>query len=306
MRRLLLILFFLSVLLRVCPDGVAKEFPYIRKAEAKVRVTFTPSTGAFTYSYSITNSPESLGKIVSIRIDLSRVPGSEQVGPGSLVSNPNIYAKQLSEWEMKRAGGNVIPVAFVSTPQSKWLCIQGKTAEFIGGDDVFIAPGKTLGEFVMASLGPVGIRQVAFKPIFELEEYFPSIDTPGFTDDQILKIIRDTRAAKKAIEFKILSLGPTSFPEGGTLSDKIGFLISEKEKAVQLGWIDNQGVANSLNKKLAVAKVRVETGQKAAGNNVLHAFIHELQAQQGKHINDNAFYLLKANTEFLIFKLESR
>lgn len=103
---------------------------------------------------------------------------------------------------------------------------------------------------------------------------------------------------------KVKTVGPDILPDALRSDQLIDRVVTLKEQAFQLRWIDNQGVANSLNKKLSVAKVRIQTGQKAAGINVLHAVIHELQAQQGKHVNDNAFYLLKANAEFLIFKIE--
>ena len=49
-------------------------------------------------------------------------------------------------------------------------------------------------------------------------------------------------------------------------------------------FIDNQGVANSLLAKLHAAQAAEDRGQIATAVNNLSAFIHEVQAQAGKHI----------------------
>ena len=80
-------------------------------------------------------------------------------------------------------------------------------------------------------------------------------------------------------------------------------LITLKEESFKLGWIDNRGIANSLNKKLENTKDAVNRGQNETAKNILNAFINEVESQRGKHINDNAYYLLKTNAEFIVSKL---
>ncbi len=70
------------------------------------------------------------------------------------------------------------------------------------------------------------------------------------------------------------------------------------------GWITNNGIINSLNVKLRAAKESLQKDKKETAANQLKAFINELNAQKGKHINENAWALLKANAEFIIAKLE--
>ena len=50
------------------------------------------------------------------------------------------------------------------------------------------------------------------------------------------------------------------------------------------GFIDNQGVTNSLLAKLDAAQAAQDRGQTGTAINLLGAFIHEVQAQAGKHI----------------------
>ena len=54
--------------------------------------------------------------------------------------------------------------------------------------------------------------------------------------------------------------------------------------AAQQGFIDNQGITNSLLAKLDAAQAALDRGQTPVAINSLQAFINEVQAQAGKHI----------------------
>ena len=56
------------------------------------------------------------------------------------------------------------------------------------------------------------------------------------------------------------------------------------QHAAQQGFINNQGVTNSLLAELSAAQTAQDNGQTSAAINTLQAFIHEVQAQAGKHI----------------------
>jgi hypothetical protein len=47
------------------------------------------------------------------------------------------------------------------------------------------------------------------------------------------------------------------------------------------GWVDNQGICNSLRVKIQHDETR--------------ALLNELEAQRGKHVNDLAYFLLAGN-----------
>src|SRR6266487_2045914 len=56
------------------------------------------------------------------------------------------------------------------------------------------------------------------------------------------------------------------------------------QHAADEGFIDNQGVTNSLLAKLDAAQAALDRGQTSVAINNLEAFIYEVQAQAGKHI----------------------
>ena len=54
--------------------------------------------------------------------------------------------------------------------------------------------------------------------------------------------------------------------------------------AAEMGHISNMGVANSLLRKLDAAQAAQDRGQSDVAVNQLHAFVNEVNAQTGKHI----------------------
>jgi hypothetical protein len=57
------------------------------------------------------------------------------------------------------------------------------------------------------------------------------------------------------------------------------------EHAADQGFINNQGVTSSLLAKLDAAEEALEHGHTSQAINELEAFIHEVQAQAGEHID---------------------
>jgi len=79
----------------------------------------------------------------------------------------------------------------------------------------------------------------------------------------------------------------TSNPNDTRFSITIDDIIEDIETAYNIGWIDNIGVKESLVKKLK-------------GDNGLKDFLNELEAQYGKHINNQIHNLLKEDVEWLL------
>lgn len=68
------------------------------------------------------------------------------------------------------------------------------------------------------------------------------------------------------------------------LTPTIASLTTCVEHAASQGIITSQGVANSLLAKLDAAQAALDRGLTSVAINNLQAFIHEVQAQAGKHI----------------------
>ena len=152
-----------------------------------------------------------------------------------------------------------------------------------------------MGGFVLQSRGMPGIRKITSQPKFE--------QTP--VDDASATDVRRVRTIQDQIKFSTITIGPVA-PTSLEPRFLIDNLISLKHQSVSLGWIFGPGVdgiVQSLDVKLNAAKDSIAAGHNKTAANQLNAFIHELEAQRGKHLNDNAFFLLQANAQFIIAKL---
>lgn len=75
------------------------------------------------------------------------------------------------------------------------------------------------------------------------------------------------------------------------------------ELVYRMGWIDSEGVMKSLFKKAEAVEASIAREQNKTAKNQLNAFMNELNAQHGKHLNDNAMSMLSRDVQFLLYYL---
>lgn len=68
------------------------------------------------------------------------------------------------------------------------------------------------------------------------------------------------------------------------------------------GWIDQQ-MCNSLRAKVTASLAALDRGNTRAAKNALRAFIHELEAQVGKHVTEQAYDVLTVNAQYVLDEL---
>ena len=303
--------------------------PYIKGATINPKVAFNSSTGIFTYQYIITNFPNSIGSISGVWFDIYLPKGAQLPSTQGLRDNIAVVLSEGSEQDTyQEVKGEVVPIAFTEAP-SGWdggYTGDGPAAyadDNPNGTDSPLQPGASTGPFVIQSHGIVGIRTFRFDPDDEqgsVGKYF-HINQFTMTIPQMNKILAAYSQALRAVQFFTKSLAPTALPLNCDPACMVQFLLNEKEQAFQLGWITNAGVANSLDAKLNEAKKKLQEGETQVTINLLKSFILDLEAQhqgqtgqgQGastgnaqtsrKHVTDNAYYLLKPNAEFILYKL---
>jgi len=76
--------------------------------------------------------------------------------------------------------------------------------------------------------------------------------------------------------------------------------LADINNSLQLGLIDNQGIANSLSQKIQAAADAAARGQTEASKNILMAFKNEVSAQRSKHISDPAAQVLLEDADSLL------
>ncbi|MEK7287396.1 MAG: hypothetical protein AAB091_02380 [Elusimicrobiota bacterium] len=264
--------------------------PVLKDVRVSVSAQFSPN-GIFTYSYAIVNLPLNTGKIDRVEVDISRDTSSVQFGAEGLI-NDNSFVESIANQAL------LVPIGLRSP--TNW--ISGLNVDRTAGWGAVaveqeIAPGKMLDGFLIQSRGVPGIRGITLHPEFAQTP----VDEASESDVQRLDAI------EKQIKFNTVTIGPDA-PESLEPISLIDRLISLKHQSISLRWIfgpGSKGITNSLDAKLNAAKDSVSRGNNDAAKGQLGAFINEAEAQHGKHLNDNAFFLLKVNAEFIVSKLGS-
>lgn len=91
--------------------------------------------------------------------------------------------------------------------------------------------------------------------------------------------------------------------QNGWLVLDVDQVIQGTQRACANEWINKKGICGSLEAKLQAAKAAVGREQFGVAENMLNAFLQELDAQKGKAVNQQAYDLLKAEVRNLIDKL---
>jgi len=99
------------------------------------------------------------------------------------------------------------------------------------------------------------------------------------------------------------TVAPTAPPANFQPIQFLQTIQSYKEQALKQGWINNAGVANSLDVKLNAALTALQAQDTNTAKNILNALLNEVEAQAGKHLTTEALALLQFNTQHLISKL---
>lgn len=109
------------------------------------------------------------------------------------------------------------------------------------------------------------------------------------------------------------TVGPVALPSDFKPIDFLNYIIDLKHQSTSLGWIKNKGIENSLDAKLDNAKKKIEAGDTKTAQNILNAFINEIEAQgcetyekcpEGKHLTSEVYALMKYNVDYLISNLK--
>ena len=270
-------------------------------ATVSAAASYDATKDMFSYTYSLANSTESVGEINSFYMDISTTPNGAALGSGGLQNTATRYYP-VATVLVTKVENATIPVGFNSAP-SGWT--SGPTAQFTAGwfGPPDILPGKSLGVFILTSHGLPGIRRFVVKPAYDASDFLPGIDDDSGEAQQIVDLDNEIQRMIQTRGYTIGPVQPPSLTDVGRLLD---FVASLKHQAAALGWISGpgvEGVVQSLDAKLSAAKAALARGDAKAAEGQITAFIDELEAQRGKHLNDDAFYMLQANAQFILAKL---
>lgn len=237
--------------------------------------------GHLVYGYRLVNGQDSKGGVAAFTLDLSAPTGTGFLtlpSTGRFVHGAGVHgAKGLHDH---------VPVGPISPTNweafllaNGWLDWYGARGGLSGQYDS-IAPHDSLAGFGVRSPFLPGIRQFSARPTFA--SCCTTLRPPNQSSEP---------EYPNPSEFRVTgwTVGPTIPPEKMTVRVLAALLDRVCGK---LGWISSMGACQALRVKLTSASQRVQ----------LSAFLAELEAQHGpgKDVNDNAYWLLKVNGEYVL------
>lgn len=100
-----------------------------------------------------------------------------------------------------------------------------------------------------------------------------------------------------------LTVGPALHPDSVSIQVLQGF---RGRTCTEPRWITDAGVCASLGASLGRAREALAQADRPGARAELRGFVSELEAQHGagRPVNDNAYWLLRVNAEFLLGRLE--
>jgi hypothetical protein len=137
-----------------------------------------------------------------------------------------------------------------------------------------------------------------------VQGYFPP---PQLTAADTLPVVPPSDPlAQNSVALPVVGIEPMpSQRDPAALLDRLSSLANHA--CTELRWITHEGTCRSLMAKLAQATRALEANRTAGARGELEAFGNELDAQHGsepgKHVNDNAYWLLRINAEYILAHL---
>jgi hypothetical protein len=279
--------------------GTGQDLPLIQGATIQSSVTASDSN--FKYNYTVTNSPNSVGAIWEIKLDISQPAGGLVLSGQGLANEPGFAAISSSAILSQPQTVPMVPVGFGLPPN--WMASQSTSgkAQWAAEDSQFsVYPGQSIAGFELTSPGLPGIRTFSVEPYLDADDL--PIDPPSSPSD-LQRYLNDLSALEAKVMVQGMTIAPTAPPANFKPIEFLQTIQSYKERSVQQGWIADTGVAISLEVKLNAAQRALQTGDNETAKNVLNALINEVQAQANKHLTPEAVALLQFNSQYLISRL---
>ncbi|HEX6940536.1 MAG TPA: hypothetical protein VF158_14060 [Longimicrobiales bacterium] len=248
--------------------------------------------GFWLYRYRVSNPSTSDVGIVAFKLDVRAPLG---IHPAMLPTN-GIFLADATRTAVDASAGHV-PVGFDVPEGWRAMIHADGWGEWWGpGEGLHaidaIAPGEFRQDFAVRSTHLPGIRAVTLLPDYPYACCSYPVGDPRNAGVEV----------KRAEDFQVSgsTVGPV-FPPQSMNPELLSTLV--ERACTDLGWITNPGVCRSLEAKLEAAARALERGQMEAARGQLGSFLQELEAQHGpepgKHVSDNAYWLLKINAEYV-------
>src|SRR5256886_10626745 len=277
--------------------------PTLQGVQVQAETTFDPATGRYTYGYTVSNPAGNTGRIWNVLVDMATILPR---GFGSIFFDPEGLTIPLGTnlFPFDRELGSLQPLALpagttlvpfgqqVPTGWNGGLRRNGTASFSTSGPAVHILPGQTLSGFALLGPGMPMIRKMQVHP-----KWTYVVPDVHVTDDD-----EEVAAAKvkKAIVFHTFTLGPSPHTPGTVAHwDQ---LRDDLNQAIQLGWISDQALADSLVSQFASCRQALNGQDWTLAKTRLNSLIQIITQSTPDQRHREAFDLVLLNAQRLLEK----
>ena len=322
-------------------DSVSTDYPFLREVRLDCRVELDRESKIFSYTYFLHNDRKSMGSIQAFLVDISRLPHSVLLDTiGLRFAGSGLMERWFRE-DYPAKVAQIIPFGFPSLPRY-WLAYVGNAPLVsVHTDTLELAPGESLGGFVMTSKGLPSIRLFRAEPYFNIYRFFPSLE-----DTTRTMTIAQMDSIREAVNFYGWTIGPTAPPVDLVPPVWIDTLLSYTRQSADRGWLGKKrdddcddderpddGIARNIEQRLEKAKRQLTRADSAQARKELVKLVQKVERiwkrsqparqQSGGEeekkdrrdkrekrdkliMTSEAYALLKYNTEYLVDHLPER
>lgn len=219
--------------------------PIFTNAGVQSSVAYDSTSGLYTYNYTITNPTTNTGEIWSIDIDITKPIDSTYPSSNGLMI-PHGFITDTFDEEIADFDGDFVPMVPVGiNVPSGWggsIRARGFAGFSSRTGTPHIHAGETKGGFQIISRGLPTIRNIEIEPWWVMVEDGPASDESAVT----------ARSVEKSLKFSTSTIGPSAVFPGNY--EHWNMIRDNLNQAIQLGWISDATLANTLVTQLATAR----------------------------------------------------
>lgn len=273
--------------------------PTLNNVSVRATASFDPTAIRYSYNYTVQNPGSNTGEIWNIKIDIRQNPRVSGGLPASGLTIP-FGTAVIPFFDMLRdrepldlpPGVSLVPIGQQAPPG--WHGGFGKDgyARFSAGSGgTKILPGNTMSGFTMISRGVPTIREIQLIPDWVLIVE----DHDAVTDEQL----EQAAIVEKNLPLTLYTLGPSSLVTFGS-DDHWTQLAADIQRAANLGWITDSGLAQSLQTQLSFARQALDQNDGTLAKTRLQTVRQTLQNSTAGQRNQEIFDLVTLNVQELI------
>ena len=263
--------------------------PFLQNVQVQAGASLEAATQFYAFRYTVTNPAGNTGEIRAIHIDVS---GGVQIHGTGLTIPMGSQNLPFDDLVSILAPLNpVFTLTFGLQVPSGWIGGMGARgfAAFATGTSR-IAPGQTRSGFVLISPGLPTIREVELIPYWVFLVDSEDATTPE--EEQRAAAIEDS------LPFRTKTLGPSDVSPGSYAHWNL--LRDDLNQSIQIGWVPDAALANSLVSQLASARQAQDASDGTTAKLRLQPLRDAVNQATPGQIRQEARDLMRLNVESLI------